>query len=202
MQSPVLLKLLLLNPDNLLLLNGENQPKRLSMSKIILILILFLSLGIPFICGNNLRADEVNVQKVELIRQENGWAADVWISHNDEGLRHFANWIEVRYDNGIEGGSRLVRRDILQPSKDNRTRCFYRIYLPELPEIATCLVFRAHCSVHSLGGEVVEVLLKNKSGERYSIRREKNDIYKYASRSLESEYFRNPTLRKKLISTR
>lgn len=171
------------------------------MNKIIFIFT-FLYLGSPFLWGTLLRADDAHVQKVELIRQDSGWAADVWVSHNDEGRRHFVNWIEVRYDNGIAGGCRLVRRDITSPSKDNRLRCFYRIYLPDLPEIATTLTFRAHCSVHSHGGEDVELSLKNKSGERYSIRRERKDIFKYASRSKEADYFRHPALRKKLVNSR
>ena len=171
------------------------------MNKFNFIAISFFCFGAALLCATSLFADNVHVQKVELIRQDRRWAADVWLSHNDQGSKHFANWIEVRYDNGVEGGCRLVRRDIVKPSKDDRTRVFYRMYLPEIPEIATKLIFKAHCSVHSHGGEVVEVSLKDKSGERYSIRREKRNIFKYASRSRESDYFRSPFLRKQLIES-
>ena len=171
------------------------------MNKFNFILISFLCFGAALSCAPLLLAGNVHVQKVELIRQDRRWAADVWLSHNDEGARHFANWIEVSYDNGVKGGCRLVRRDIVKPSKDDRTRFFYRMYLPEIPPDATKLTFRAHCNVHSHGGEVVEVSLKEKSGERYSIRREKTNIFKYPSRARKSDYFRSPFLRKQLVES-
>jgi len=179
-----------------------NQPKILNMSKIIFLHTFFFCFLAVFFCVRPLQAGNVHVQKVDLIRLDRCWAADVWLSHKDEGRKHYANWIEVRYDNGIDGGCRLVRRDIVKPTKDNRTRFFYRIYLPEIPDIATKLIFIGHCNVHSHGGEVVEVFLKNKSGERYSVRRERKDIFKYASRTLKSDYFRSPLLRKRLAESR
>jgi len=148
--------------------------------------------------ATTLFADNVHIKKVELIRQSKGWAADVWISHDDEGSKHYANWIEVRYDSGIKGGTRVVRRDIIKHSEDDRKRLFYRVYFKELPADATKLTFRGHCKVHSFGGDEVEVILKNKSGEKYNITKEEKNIYKYPELSGYKDYFRCPALRSTL----
>jgi hypothetical protein len=99
------------------------------------------------------QAGEADVIAVEVKKQEDQlYAFDVTVSHNDEGWGHYANSWEVVGSDGVVYGTRTL----LHPHVDEQpfTRSKSGIKIPTEVKIITV---RAHDSVHEYGGAVFTI---------------------------------------------
>ena len=157
---------------------------------------IFLVIALPIIvfCSNEALAGEVNIKKVTLLRMLRGWALDVEIEHEDMNWRHYANWIQVETAHE-QKSKRLIRRDIVKPTKKGKERQVYRVYIRTLPKGCTKIRVRGHCNVHSYGGDDLEIELKNQKGDRYEVKKQEINWQKYQFFKGEDDFLRMPKMR-------
>ena len=111
-------------------------------------------------------ADQVSVERVELVLQDGRWRADVTLRHADSGWDHYADAWRV-----VDGaGNVLATRKLWHPHVDEQpfTRSQGDI---KIPDSIRFVYVEAHDKVHGWSPDRVKVDLLQDAGERYRIQR-------------------------------
>jgi len=124
-------------------------------------------LPICLLCVSGLvQAGDVEIVKVKLQQQGQGWRAHVTLKHADSGWDHYADgWRVVTPD-----GEVLGHRTLHHPHVNEQpfTRSLSGIMIPEG---LTDVVVEAHDKVHGWSTDRVSIDLKQDSGDRYQLER-------------------------------
>lgn len=124
----------------------------------------FISGFLFLIFSAGVYADQVKVQKANLVLQGNTLGASVTLKHADTGWKHYANAWRVVDEKGNELGIRIL----YHPHVDEQpfTRSKSGIVIPAGVKI---IYIEGRDSVHGWSKDRIRVDLKKPSGERYSL---------------------------------
>ena len=114
----------------------------------------FLALA-PMLIVSSLSAGEADVIDVEIISLGGDkYRINATVKHADAGWDHYAN----RWDVLAPDGTVLGSRELLHPHDNEQP--FTRSLTLNIPASIDKVTIQAHDSVHGLGGEVKEVVVK------------------------------------------
>lgn len=111
-------------------------------------------------------ANEVEIVKVEFVKNGSSWRVHTTLKHDDTGWEHYADaWRIVS-----EKGDKLGERILFHPHETEQpfTRSLSRLVVPENMSV---VYVEAHDKKHGWSKQRVRVDLKKSNGERFKVSR-------------------------------
>lgn len=116
---------------------------------------LFYTLFLILAFSSQSLADQADVTAVSIIPEnERTYTFEVTVAHSDEGWDHYADSWEIRDENGIIYGTRILHHPHVSEQPFTR-----RLSHVKIPQDVSTVTVRAHDSIHLYGGKTITVEL-------------------------------------------